>query len=330
MTSKPASNSQRIGWDLPREQQEALRKAVRLEWLSLGITACTITLVALVLGNSQAMKTAWFEDMLSTIPQISFLVSLLAIRRFRQNTKRPYGVHRAAGIGHLVSSVALTLVGGFLGYEAVSGLVTAEHPTVGTVQLFGNTVWLGWIMMGVMAVIALPPVFLARAKLKVAPVLNDKVLFSDANMNKADWLTNAASIVGVAGIGLGLWWMDYAAAFVISMDILKDGVQHLRAAVLDLIDRRATTPDNKDPHPAIADAVEAVQALPWVDQAGCRVRDLGRRLHLEAFVVPRSGQVSLDQIEEAEAACRSVDWMVWDVVVMPVPRLPDFVQPEAG
>ncbi|MGW9550769.1 cation diffusion facilitator family transporter [Citricoccus zhacaiensis] len=318
--------SEKLGWDLPREQQEALRKAVRLEWLSLGITACTITLVAFVLGNSQAMKTAWIEDMLSTIPQISFLVSLLAIRRFRQNAQRPYGVHRAAGVGHLVASVALTLVGGFLAYEAVSGLVTAEHPTVGTVQLFGNTVWLGWIMMVVMAIIAIPPIFLARAKLKVAPILNDKVLFADANMNKADWLTNAASIVGVAGIGLGWWWVDYAAAFVISMDILKDGVHHLRAAVLDLIDRRATTPDNKAPHPAIADAAHAVQALPWVEQAGCRVRDLGRRLHIEVFLVPRSGQVSLDQIEEAEETCRSVDWTVWDVVIMPVTRLPDIVQ----
>lgn len=108
--------------ELPREQQQAMRKAVRLEWLSLGITAITLTLVAFVVGGSQSMKTAWIEDMLSTIPQIAFLVSLLIIRRSPARPDRPYGIHRASGVGHLVSSVALTVVGGSLAYEAPSAV----------------------------------------------------------------------------------------------------------------------------------------------------------------------------------------------------------------
>ena len=66
--------------DLPQDQADALRRAVRLEWITIGFTSVTIVLVALVVGNSQAMKTAWIEDMLSLIPQIAFLVALIFVR----------------------------------------------------------------------------------------------------------------------------------------------------------------------------------------------------------------------------------------------------------
>ena len=65
-------------------------------------------------------------------------------------------------------------------------------------------------------------------------------------MNKADWLTAAAAIVGVVGIGFGLWWLDAVAAALISLDITKDGVSNLRRAVVDLMDQTPTTIDEDD------------------------------------------------------------------------------------
>ncbi|WP_342706612.1 hypothetical protein [Paramicrobacterium humi] len=53
------ANVERVKRALPAEQEDALKKAVRLEWLSIAFTACTVTIVYFVLGNSQAMKTAW-------------------------------------------------------------------------------------------------------------------------------------------------------------------------------------------------------------------------------------------------------------------------------
>lgn len=128
--------------DLPAEQQQALKKAVRWEYATIAYTICTITLVAFVVGNSQAMRTAWIEDMLSLIPQIAFLIALIFVRR-RPTVRHPYGMHRSMGVGHMVAGVALLVVGLNLAYEAVSGLIAAEHPTIGTVVLFGQTIWLG-------------------------------------------------------------------------------------------------------------------------------------------------------------------------------------------
>lgn len=66
-------------------------------------------------------------------------------------------------------------------------------------------------MIAVMAVIVVGPVFFyGPAKAKLAPVLHNKLLFADADMAKADWHTNVASIVGV--LGVGIWWLDGVAA----------------------------------------------------------------------------------------------------------------------
>ena len=188
----------------PPDQADSLKKAIRWEWATIGYTIVTIALVALVVGNSQAMKTAWIEDMLSLIPQITFLIALLFIRRPR--TRRyPFGLHRGMGVGHLVAGVALLAVGGNLAVEAVTGLFAADPPTIGTIRLFGVTLWQGWVMIAVMAVIVIGPLVYGPAKARLAPVLHNKLLYADADMAKADWQTNAASIIGVLGIGVG-WW----------------------------------------------------------------------------------------------------------------------------
>ena len=54
-------------------------------------------------------------------------------------------------------------------------------------------------------------------------------------------------LAGVGGIGLGLWWADYAAALLISASILHDGFKNTRAAVSALMDKRAMTYDDGEP-----------------------------------------------------------------------------------
>lgn len=308
--------------DLPAPQQEALRKAVRWEWFTIGYTSVTIAVVALVVGNSQAMRTAWIEDMLSLIPQISFLIALLFIRR-RPSLSFPYGLHRSMGIGHLVAGVALLVVGGNLAVESITGLVRAEHPAIGTVNLFGATIWQGWLMVAVMAVIMIGPFVYGHAKAKLAPVLHNKVLYADADMAKADWTTTAASIVGVLGVGVGWWWLDGAAALFISLGIVWDGVKNTRSAVRDLMDQRAREYDDRDPHPLARQIVAHLDALPWVSRSAVRMRDMGQVFHVEAFVMPRRSRVRLDDIERAREEIAGLDWKMQDVVVVPVAVLPD-------
>jgi divalent metal cation (Fe/Co/Zn/Cd) transporter len=70
-----------------------MRTAVRLEWLTLAYLCSAVVAIYLTLGSSQAMKTAWFEDMLSMIPPAAFLVAS-RVRHRDPNDRYPYGYHR--------------------------------------------------------------------------------------------------------------------------------------------------------------------------------------------------------------------------------------------
>jgi cation diffusion facilitator family transporter len=311
--------------ELPPELETVLKKAVRLEWVTLGFLAVAITLIYLVMGSSQAMKAAWIEDLLSLAPPIAFLLAVKIVNR-PPSEKYPYGFHRSVGVAHLVAGVALLTMGAFLFVDSAIGLVTAEHPPIGTIQLFGTTVWLGWLMIAVLSLTVVPPILLGRAKMDLARKLHNKVLYADADMNKADWMTGVGSMIGVAGIGIGLWWMDALVAMFIASTILLDGFKNMRGAITDLMDTRATTFDEAKPHPVIGKVDGLLLGLPWVKEAGSRVRDQGHVFHVESFVVPRHGRApSLRRLEEARDRCIALDWKVEDIVLIPVAELPEEV-----
>lgn len=313
---------------LPDDVLEALRKADRLEWITLGVVLGMVLIVFSVMGNSQAMKTAWVEDMLSLVPPIAFLVGVRATRR-PATADRPYGFHASIGMSHLVAAVALVVMGGYLIVDATMKLVTTEHPSIGGVNLFGTTIWLGWLMMAAMVVTGVPPMILGRMKLKLAPKLHNKVLYADADMNKADWMTSLSALVGVAGIGIGWWWADSAAALVISVSILRDGIGNLKAAVAELLDARPTTIDDKHPHPLLSDIDNYLRRLDWATTGAARVRDEGQVFHVEGFVIPRTPESATP--ERIAAACedlRQMDWKIRDVVISPVTQLPEVLRHE--
>lgn len=313
--------------DLPPQQRAAMRRAVRLEWTTIAVLVVTIAAVYAVSGQSQAMKVAWIEDSLSLLPPIAFLVAARIAHR-APSARFPYGHHRAVGIGHLVAGVALLAMGLFLVVDSGSGLVAGERPPLGVVEIGGQVIWAGWLMIAVMALSCIGPVLLGRAKSAPAEALHDKVLYADADMNRADWKTGIATIVGVLGIGMGLWWADAVAALVVSISILRDGWSNVRGAVEGLADARPTRFDGTDPHPLISEIDEVLAAVDWVTDHGARVRDEGHVFHVEAFLVPDDGQlVSVERLAAVRERVSALSWKLEDVVVTVVDEVHDAHRP---
>ncbi|MGO0575417.1 cation diffusion facilitator family transporter [Ornithinimicrobium panacihumi] len=306
--------------ELPQKQRRVLRRARRLEVVSIVYIASVAALMFLVMGSSQAMQAAFVEDLLSLVPPISFLVAARVAAK-EPDRKHPYGRHRAVAVGHLVASVALLTMGLLLTWESVSGLVKAEHPPIGTMQLFGHTVWAGWVMIAAMVYGGIGPVILGRLKLPLAEQLHDKVLHADADMNKADWMTAGSGILGILGIGMGLWWADAAAALVIALGILKDGGTNVRAAVAGLTDTTARTVDDKHEHPLVRQIDDYLGSRPWIAAHRSRVRDMGHVFQVEVRVVPRDGRVDLDRLHQVGEDLRAMDWKLQDVTVSPALRI---------
>jgi cobalt-zinc-cadmium efflux system protein len=259
--------------ETPVEIVEDLRRARRLEWATLFGMGSVIAVMGFAMGQSQAMKTAFIEDLLSLVPAITFLIA--ARLEPRPPTERyPFGFVRVNSLAFLASAVVLTVLGALLLFDGLSALAMQEHPTIAPIELFGQTVWLGWVMIGALAYSVVIPVVLGRMKLPIAKRLNDKVLHTDADMQKADWMTGLAGIVGILGVGLGFWWADAVAAAVISLSILKDGFKNMRSAAAELLD---SVPRALDGPQMAADARRLRERLEtrW-PEGHVRLRESGR------------------------------------------------------
>jgi divalent metal cation (Fe/Co/Zn/Cd) transporter len=310
------------GSELPPDLQPVHRRAVRLEWISIVYTVTAVVAIFFTLGSSQAMKGAWLEDVLSLAPPIAFLVAA-RVRYKRPNRDFPYGYHRAVEVAYLVAALALLSMGIFLIVDSALKLVDGDHPPIGMVELFDWQVWLGWLMIAALVYSVIPPVILGRLKKDLAAELHDKVLFADAKMNKANWMTGTAAIIGVVGIGFGLWWMDATAAIVIGLDITHDGLTYTAAAVKDILDGRPRRDDEKGVHPLVEQVRETVAELDWIRDAAVRMRELGHLLSVEVLAVPRDDADLLDRVEDAVERIQALDWKLQDVVVAVVRELED-------
>ena len=263
----------------PPAIRHAVHAAIRLEWWNIGWTTSVIVAMAVVMGSSAAMRTAWIEDMLGLVPPIAFLVAERYERRAASKYHQ-YGFDRVNGLGFMIAAVALAAVGVTLLKDSVISLVTAEHVTIGSMRIFGRDIWMGWFMLAAQAYAIVPPLIIGHKELPLSEKLRDKLLHTDALMNKANWQTGVAGIVGVAGLGMGWWWADASAAALISLSIILDGWNALKIATAELVDG---IPMALGEHEQLSDDAKAVRTALRKEFAEAKVimRETGRYIRAE-------------------------------------------------
>jgi cation diffusion facilitator family transporter len=302
---------------VPDEVKARFRHADRLEWISLVLMISCVVLVYFTLGHSQAMKAVFVEDILAVVPPVAYLVA--AHTRFRKpNDRFPYGYHHAITIGFLCSAVALLALGALVFFESATTLLGREHPTVGAIGLFGHQLWLGWLAYPVIVYTAVCPLVMGRLKTPLALELHDKALAADARMNRADWLSAAAAILGMTGIAAGWWWADSIAAIFISCEIIRDGIANLAAALTDLMDEVPTHAEGDGPTKWAENLCKRLRKEPWVSAVDVRLREEGNIISGEVFVVMPDHDQMPNRQNELQDIAHEVDWRFYDLSLVAV------------
>jgi cation diffusion facilitator family transporter len=310
--------------ELPHELEAPLARAKKLEWLTASYIVSVIAVMYLALGQSQAMKTAWADDMLGLVSPVSFLLTTRFVRR-NANREFPYGYHRAATIGYLTGSAALLIIGTLLFIDGAKALASGERPSIGLAVVFGHPLWAGYLMIAALIWSTLPSYFLGKAKLPFAEQLHDKVLYADADINRADWQMGTATILSIVAIGWGWWWADAAISLVLSGSIILDGYKNLKQAVFDLMNQTPKTVNRQDDDPLVQRVYDLLCGLDWVQAVKLRMREEGHILYGEAFIIARDTQDAnlLAKLRQASAAAHGLDWRIKDVVLAVVEELPE-------
>jgi len=294
--------------------------ARRLSWLTIWLLTSAGTLMALTAGQSQTMKTAWITDFLSIVPPVALLAAMRI--ELRPPTERfPYGYTRAISISFLVTAGVLALFGITLFLDAALKLVRGDRPPIGTVVLFGHQIWAGWTMIAVLAYSLSCGLLVGRLKLPVAHRLQDRALAADAKMNHDEWMSEGAAIVGLGLVAFGFWWGDAGSAAIISLNIMRDAWTTTQQVIADLMDEAPNILDRPELEDLPRRVREAAVRYEWVSDAAVRLREHGRLITGDVFVVARDTTDLPARIERASRELATIDWRLHGLTVMPLASL---------
>jgi hypothetical protein len=171
-------------YELPPDKDAALRRAKRTEWAAL-----------LLPGHQHSRRRPGDGVVADDEGDVDRghgephpLLGIPAGAYFRikkPNENFPYGYRRAVLIAYLAGSVALFGFGLWILGDSIYKLVTREHPSIQTVEIFGHRIWLGWLMMAALIYSVIPPFILGRVKHRLALELSDKALETSGRIDRA-------------------------------------------------------------------------------------------------------------------------------------------------
>lgn len=317
MTEHSRSQPRRPG-QLPDEQKRQLKAARRQEWGTLMLRITVVAALYAALGSSQALHAVWLKSLWSLLPPIAFLVAV-RLESWPPTRRFPYGFYRAGSIAFLTSALALTCMGGYLIFAGARSLIARHQPSLHPIDAVGGPAhWAGWWIIAALAYSVAVPWIIGRRRRQLAIDLHDKGLYADASMGRVNWLAGSTAIIGVLGIGLGVWWLDFAAALVIGLDITWHGLRHLYTSVCDLIDEIPRRIGSSELDPLGAQIRDYLRERDWIRDARVRLREEGRLLTGVALICPCDDAASLERFESAREAIEAMDWRLLDFQLVPV------------
>ena len=204
--------------DLARLRRDRIRRALRLEYLTVGWNLVEgIVAVAAAVGAGSIALLGFGIDSFVESASAAILIWRLHAERGGSDSGAVAALDRRA---HRLVAISLFLLALYIAFDAGLTLWHGERPqptVVGIALLLVSIVVMVW---------------LARAKRRLAKELGSRALAADAFQTTACWWL---SIFALSGIGLnallGWWWADPLAALIMAGLIVREGREAWRGDV---------------------------------------------------------------------------------------------------
>lgn len=203
-----------------------IAKRVSLATILINSILALIKVIAGLVGKSSAM----LADGVHTISDVATTIIVLfgiKISSRKADKSHPYGHEKFESVFAKLLSIILVLVGLMIGYKAIKLLIYKNFTTPGKSALYA----------AIFSIISKEIMY--RYTIDAARKIKSTSMEADAWHHRSDAFSSVGTFVGILGARLGFPALDPIAGVLVSLMIIKVGVDLYLKAISELVDEAA-------------------------------------------------------------------------------------------
>lgn len=205
------------------------RLAVKVSIVTVivNILLASFKIIAGIIGQSSAMLADGVHTLSDVLTTFVVLIGL-KISSKEADKEHPYGHEKYESVFAKILSILLLLTGVFIGYEAIKVLINGEFREPKSIALAA----------------AFFSIFIKEAMywytIKAARKIKSISMEADAWHHRSDAFSSIGTFVGILGARLGMPALDPIAGIIVSVFVIKVGVELYIKSVRELVDEAAS------------------------------------------------------------------------------------------
>lgn len=208
---------------------ENYRLAVKVSIVTVivNLILALFKIVAGIIGQSSAMLADGIHTLSDVLTTIIVLVGL-RIASEEADEDHPYGHEKYESVFAKILSIFLLLTGVFIGYESIKVLISGEFVEPKKIALIAALISI--VVKEIMY----------WYTIKAARKIKSISMEADAWHHRTDVFSSIGTFVGILGARLGIPALDPIAGVIVSIFIIKVGVNLYMKSVRELVDESAS------------------------------------------------------------------------------------------
>ena len=242
-------------------------------------------IVAGIIGQSSAMLADGAHTLSDVLTTIVVLIGL-KIASKEADEEHPYGHEKYESVFAKILSILLLLTGAFIGYESIKVLVSGEFAEPKKIALIA----------ALMSIIVKEIMYWYT--IKAAKKIKSISMEADAWHHRSDAFSSIGTFAGILGARLGIPALDPIAGIIVSIFVIKVGVDLYLKSVKELVDESA---DDK----TIKKIIEKTESVEGVRGIGSlKTRIFGNKIYVDieilvdAFISVKEGHDISEKVHD--------------------------------
>ncbi|MCI8393568.1 MAG: cation transporter [Clostridia bacterium] len=243
------------------------KEAIKVSKVSIiaNIVLSLFKLIAGIVANSYAMISDAIHSASDVVSSVIVIIGV-KIANKASDKSHPYGHERFECIASIILSVILIITGLGIGVSGIRNIFTGEYQNLEMPGLIA-------LIMAIVSIVTKEAMYWYTRG--VAKKINSSAVMADAWHHRSDALSSIGSFIGILGARMGFLVLDSVASIVITIFIVKAGVDIFIETVKELTDEAC----DEDTVNKIYELIEKENGVMRIDDV--KTRKFGNRIYVD-------------------------------------------------